>query len=111
MGSGARAAGGPEPSAARPYHHGQLRDSLVEAGLQLARAEGPAGVGLRAVSRLANVSHNAAYRHFADLDALLAAVGARCMRELALLMEARLAGAVGSDPAGLAWARLYALGE
>jgi hypothetical protein len=32
----------------RPYHHGQLRDSLVDAGLQLARAQGPDAVRLRA---------------------------------------------------------------
>jgi AcrR family transcriptional regulator len=95
----------------RPYHHGRLRESLVEAGLELARDQGPAGVGLRAASRLAGVSHNAAYRHFADLDALLAAVGDRCMRELAVRMEARLRQVPGLDPVEDAWARLYAIGE
>jgi AcrR family transcriptional regulator len=97
--------------APRPYHHGRLRESLVEAGLELARTGGPAGLGLRAATRLAGVSHNAAYRHFADHDALLAAVGARCMRELALLMERRTRAVRRRDPAERAWARLAAIGE
>lgn len=95
----------------RPYHHGRLRESLVEAGFELARSSGPNGVGLRAASRLAGVSHNAAYRHFADLDALLAAVGDRCMRELALCMEARLERVAQLDPVEDAWDGLYAIGE
>lgn len=95
----------------RPYHHGRLRDSLVEAGLQLARPDGPSGLGLRAATRLAGVSHNAAYRHFADHDELLAAVGARCMRELALRMEARQARVRKRDPVERAWSMLFAIGE
>ena len=61
----------------RPYHHGNLRETLVAAGVELARTGGPDAVVLRAVSRQAGVSHNAAYRHFADHDELLAAVAAR----------------------------------
>jgi len=95
----------------RPYHHGSLRESLVEAGLELAREAGPSGLGLRAATRLAGVSHNAAYRHFADHDALLAAVGARCMRELALLMEQRIRRVRTRDPVERAWARLTTIGE
>ena len=67
-------------SAAAPYHHGNLRETLVDAGMELARTGGPNAVVLRAVSRQADVSHNAAYRHFADHEDLLAAVSARCMR-------------------------------
>ena len=73
-----------------PYHHGNLRDALVSAGFELARQGGPEAVTLREVTRAAGVSHNAAYRHFADRDDLLRAVCQRCMTALADLMESRL---------------------
>jgi len=96
----------------RPYHHGRLREALVEAGLELARADGPGAVVLREATRRAGVSHNAAYRHFADRDALLRAVCERCMSRLALLMEKRIAAApAGDGPVDAAWARLNAVGR
>ncbi|MGI8880261.1 MAG: TetR/AcrR family transcriptional regulator [Jatrophihabitans sp.] len=73
----------------RPYHHGNLRDTLIEAAVRLARTGGPDAVVLRAVSREAGVSHNAAYRHFADHDDLLGAVSEYCMLKLAALMLER----------------------
>lgn len=95
-----------------PYHHGNLRSALVDAAMELARHGGPGAVGLRAVSRQAGVSHNAAYRHFADRDHLLGEVCTRAMAELAQRMETRLA-AVGPrpDPAAEARARLEAAGR
>jgi len=85
----------------RPYHHGNLRETLIDAGTELARTGGPTAVVLRAVSREANVSHNAAYRHFADHEDLLAAVSAQCMRQLGLLMTERMAGiTAGSNDTG-----------
>jgi AcrR family transcriptional regulator len=100
------------PAPSRPYHHGHLRDALIDAGVELARAGGPEAVVLRSVSRAAGVSHNAAYRHFADRDDILRAVCARCMTELALLMEARVAAApAGDDPASTSISRMDALGR
>jgi AcrR family transcriptional regulator len=78
-------------SSPRRYHHGNLRAALIDAGVELAREGGPDAVVLREASRRAGVSHNAAYRHFADRDELLRAVCARCMSALACLMEARIA--------------------
>jgi AcrR family transcriptional regulator len=95
----------------RPYHHGNLRETLVEAGVELARAGGPDAVVLRAVSRQAGVSHNAAYRHFADHDELLAAVAARCMAELAHLMAERTRAVRVREPVRRARARLEAIGR
>src|SRR5436305_5257422 len=65
---------------------GAIRSALVEAGLELARAGGPDAVVLREVTRMVGVVPNAAYRHFADRDALLAAVRDEAVRELARRM-------------------------
>ncbi|MCW2795877.1 TetR/AcrR family transcriptional regulator [Nocardioides sp.] len=73
-----------------PYHHGNLRAALVDAGLELARAKGPDGVVLREVARQVGVSHNAAYRHFADRDDLLLEIADRGMAELSGAMQARV---------------------
>jgi AcrR family transcriptional regulator len=97
-------------AAPRPYHHGRLREALVDAGFELARSGGPEEVVLRAVTRAAGVSHNAAYRHFADRDELLRAVCERCMRQLALLMERRIDEVTAPDPVDAAWGRLGAIG-
>ncbi|MDT4927046.1 MAG: hypothetical protein QOG01_4759 [Pseudonocardiales bacterium] len=96
----------------RPYHHGRLREALLDAGVALAREQGPEAVVLRAAARDAGASHNAAYRHFADRDELLRAVCERCMSKLATLMEQRIAAAPADpDPIESAWARLGALGR
>jgi AcrR family transcriptional regulator len=67
---------------------GALRSALVEAGLELARAGGPDAVVLREVTRTVGVVPNAAYRHFRDRDALLAAVRDEAVGELATRMAA-----------------------
>ncbi len=80
------------------YHHGDLRRALVEAGTRLARAGGPDAVVLRAATRQAGVSANAAYRHFADRDALVGAVVLEGLAAMARAMEAELAGVDAVDP-------------
>jgi AcrR family transcriptional regulator len=97
---------------ARNYHHGNLRAALIEAGVELARQGGPDAVVLREASRSAGVSHNAAYRHFADRDELLRAVCERCMTALAELMEQRIDAAGPPDGAEeTAHRRLRATGQ
>ncbi|HME77587.1 MAG TPA: TetR/AcrR family transcriptional regulator [Mycobacterium sp.] len=56
------------------YHHGDLRAALIDAGLQLARDGGPEALTIREATRRVGVSPNAAYRHFADREALLSEV-------------------------------------
>lgn len=68
------------------YHHGNLRQALLEHGVELARAGGPDAVVLRDVQRMAGVSNSAAYRHYADRQALLAAVKADVMSRLGAAM-------------------------
>jgi len=65
------------------YHHGDLARALVDAAQQLVEAGGSARLTLRAAAQAAGVSVAAPYRHFADREALLAAVLARGFRELA----------------------------
>ncbi len=65
------------PSSRRGYHHGNLREALVEAALALIASKGPAGFTIAEAARLAEVSPAAPYRHFRDADALLAEVALR----------------------------------
>ena len=97
--------------AARAYHHGNLRQALIEAGVELARSGGPNAVLLRAASRQAGVSHNAAYRHFANHEDLLAAVAQRCMQRLSLLMLERTGQVTARDRVRRAEGRLGAIGR
>jgi AcrR family transcriptional regulator len=64
-------------SGRRGYHHGNLREALIEAALELIGAKGPAGFTVAEAARLAGVSPAAPYRHFRDADALLAEVALR----------------------------------
>lgn len=56
------------------YHHGNLREHLVETGLRLIAKHGPEALTLREIGARAGVSRTAAYRHFAHKEALLAAI-------------------------------------
>jgi AcrR family transcriptional regulator len=76
-----------EPQRPRAYHHGALHAALVEASIALAREGGPDRVILREAARAAGVSHSAAYRHFADREALLAEVSQHARNELAAEMR------------------------
>lgn len=97
--------------ARRRRPRGAVRDGLVAAGLELARTGGPDAVLLREATRSVGVVPNAAYRHFADRDELLAAVCAAAMQELADRMAAGVARVRGKhgDP-GAARRRLGAIG-
>ena len=90
---------------------GAVRDGLIAAGLDLARTGGPDAVVLREATRMVGVVPNAAYRHFAGRDELLAAVCAAAMGVLADRMAAGVARVRGKhgDPAA-ARRRLNAIG-
>jgi len=70
------------PQRQRPYHHGRLKQALLQAALALISEAGPQAFTLRAVARRAGVSHNAPYRHFRDKDELLAAVAVQGFERL-----------------------------
>jgi AcrR family transcriptional regulator len=71
------------------YHHGDLRDALVQAALREAELGGPEAISLKALAKELGVSQPAPYRHFADREALLQAVTAEAFRQFnAILREA-----------------------
>jgi AcrR family transcriptional regulator len=74
------------PGTRRGYHHGNLREALIEAALGLIREKGPAGFTFAEAARAAGVSPAAPYRHFRDRDALLADVARRGFEAFALAL-------------------------
>lgn len=79
----------------RTYHHGDLRAALIRSALELIRDVGAEGLTLREVSRRAEVSHTAPYRHFRDKEDLTAAIAEEGFTILARDME-RAAKAKGN---------------
>lgn len=61
----------------RGYHHGNLREALIEGALQLIAEKGPMGFTIAEAARSAGVSPAAPYRHFRDRDELMADVARR----------------------------------
>lgn len=88
----------------RGHHHGALKTALVEAGLTLLDTEGVEAVTIRAVARIAGVSHAAPVNHFPDRRALLTAIAAHGFGELMLVVAA-----AGLDGLPSPRERLYAL--
>ena len=77
------------------YHHGDLRAAVVSAAWKMIEKEGVDGLSLREAARRAGVSHNAPYRHFADRDALLAALVAEGFAQLERALESRAGRELG----------------
>lgn len=73
--------------ARRGYHHGDLRNALIAAALELIPQTGARQLSLREVARRAGVSHGASYRHFQDKESLLAAVAEQGFNALALALR------------------------
>ena len=97
------------------YHHGNLRQALVEAALTLIAERGPAGFTLSEAAKRADVTPAAVYRHFAGRDDLIAEVARQGYDIFAALMEfayndgqpTALAAFEATGRAYLAFARKY----
>ena len=98
-----------KPEAA--YHHGDLRNSLVQEAVKVVRRSGADDFSLREVARRVAVSANAAYRHFDDKDALLTAVAAHGLDVLSRRMQAGLEAVTVRSAGPRAIARLRATGR
>lgn len=70
----------------RGYHHGNLKEALVRAALELIAEKGPAGFTFADAARWAGVSPAAPYRHFRDRDALLASVALQGFERFAAML-------------------------
>ena len=66
----------------KTYHHGDLKNALIEAGADILAKDGVSGLSLRKVAQKAGVSHTAPYAHFADKQALIAAISTDGYRRL-----------------------------
>ena len=94
------------------YHHGDLRRALVQAGLDLAQDGGPAAIVLREATRRVGVAPNAAYRHFANRDALFEAVRGAALAKLAQRIKDHMQSAQAlGDAASRARSLLAAVGR
>lgn len=71
-----------------PYHHGNLRQALLEAALIILEKEGEAGLGLRDLARAVGVSAAAPYRHFDSRAALLESLAVTGFQRFSAAMEA-----------------------
>ncbi|CAN7470449.1 MULTISPECIES: TetR/AcrR family transcriptional regulator [unclassified Devosia] len=80
-----------------PYHHGNLRQALLEAALIILEKEGEAGLGLRDLARAVGVSAAAPYRHFDSRAALLEALAVTGFQRFSAAMEA-VASSNPADP-------------
>ena len=79
------------------YHHGNLREALVQAALVLIAERGLAGFAVAELARAVGVSSAAPYRHFRDRDAVVAEVARRGFEGMALEMG-RAVEAAGANP-------------
>lgn len=72
---------------AAPYHHGNLRQAVIDTALQLAEESGNEQISLREVARRIGVSSGAPFRHFADHSALMTAIAEEATVRLRLMVE------------------------
>ena len=68
--------------AKKTYHHGDLKNALIQAGIEVLSKQGVNGLSLRKVAKQAGVSHAAPYAHFSDKQALVAAISTEGYRRL-----------------------------
>lgn len=95
----------------KTFRHGDLRNALVTAGLEMARVGGPNAVILREATRQAGVAPNAAYRHFSGQAELLDAVRSACLSRVAAAIEEEMKKhKAGRSPQAFARRSLHAVG-
>jgi AcrR family transcriptional regulator len=82
---------------AKKYHHGDLKNALIKAGVEILSKEGVGGLSLRKVAKRAGVSHSAPYAHFKDRQSLIAAISTEGFRQLYNELDAAVS-AHADDP-------------
>lgn len=79
----------------RPYHHGHLRQALLDAAVAEVEAVGPAALSLREIARRAGVSHGAPAHHFGDKAGVFTAIATEAFR-----LASQTIGPVADGPYG-----------
>lgn len=74
------------------YHHGDLRNTLIETGIELINEEGAGGFSLRKVAARCGVSHAAPYSHFKDVQQLMAAMADHVTEQFTFCLQASIEG-------------------
>jgi AcrR family transcriptional regulator len=82
----------------KQYHHGDLRNSLIQAGIEILAEEGVSALSVRQAATRAGVSHSAPYAHFHDKQDLIAAISTEGFRRL----HARITSAAPENPGDIA---------
>jgi len=72
----------------KKYHHGDLKNALIKAGVEILAKKGVGGLSLRKVAQRAGVSHSAPYAHFPDKQSLIAAISTEGFTQLYTELEA-----------------------
>ncbi len=83
--------------ASKKYHHGDLKNALIQAGIKILAKEGVGGLSLRKVAKKAGVSHSAPYAHFPDKQSLIAAISTEGFKQLYTELDAAVSP-YSSDP-------------
>ena len=91
----------------KPYHHGNLRNMLIEAGIELINEVGVKGFSLRKVAAKCQVSHTAPYSHFKDVDDLINAMGEHVTEQFVNKLKEAIQGLEGTPGAISKLGRAY----
>ena len=83
---------------ATSYHHGNLREALIDAAVQLVEEGGPENVSVREVAKRAGVSPGAPFRHFSSKTALMTAVAEQAMSRFRLEITNAVDNVATDDP-------------
>lgn len=83
----------------KPYHHGNLRNQLIEAGITLINEDGLKSFSLRKVAAKCNVSHTAPYSHFKNIDELIYAMGEHVTAQFMDTLRTSIHGKEGTQEA------------
>ena len=89
------------------YHHGNLRQALIDAGIRIINENGEESLSLRKAAAACNVSHAAPYAHFKDKNELLDAMKKSVTDSFTAELENAVKGAGSADEALIAMGRTY----
>ena len=89
------------------YHHGNLRQALIDAGIKIINESGEENLSLRKVAAACNVSHAAPYAHFKDKEELINAIKNNVTERFMEELETAVNGKISADEAIIAMGKTY----